>query len=315
MDLEKLKKKRGTARGIVTKLINKIADAERNNPNDIEARQIRQWMLSLEENVEALKTLDSEIMDQMIEKDADDREVEKEAEEANEVRDKIICSKICLQDLQSRNYNREKVAPESPREGEGSGQAIRRVKAKLPKLELKKFAGNVAQWQEFWDAFKSAIHNDKELANVDKFKYLRSLLEQPARSVIAGLPLTDADYITAIDLLEKRYAKPSIIKRAHMNELLNLTPVYNERNVVRLRALHDKIESHFRSLDALGIAEECYSSIVVPVLMEKIPESLRYNMIRFSDASSHLDWSVKEPTQAFEKELEVRESHAQIFAP
>jgi len=103
MDLEKLKKKRGTARGIVTKLINKIADAERNNPNDIESRQIRQWMLSLEENVEALKTLDSEIMDQMIEKDADDREVEKEAEEANEVRDKIICAKICLQDLQSRN--------------------------------------------------------------------------------------------------------------------------------------------------------------------------------------------------------------------
>jgi len=131
------------------------------------------------------------------------------------------------------------------------------VKAKLPKLELKKFAGNVAQWQEFWDAFKSAIHNDKELANVDKFKYLRSLLEEPARSVIAGLPLTDADYITAIDLLEKRYAKPSIMKRAHMNELLNLT----------LRALHDKIESHFRTLDALGIAEECYSSIVVPVLM------------------------------------------------
>ena len=28
--------------------------------------------------------------------------------------------------------------------------------------------------KKFWDAFKSAIHNDKELANVDKFKYLRS---------------------------------------------------------------------------------------------------------------------------------------------
>ena len=100
-----------------------------------------------------------------------------------------------------------------------------------------------------------------------------------------------------------------------MNELLNLAPVYNERNVVRLRALHDQIESHFRSLDALGIAEECYSAIVVPVLMEKIPESLRYNMIRFSDAGSHLDWSVKELIEAFEKELEVRESHAPILAP
>ena len=127
--------------------------------------------------------------------------------------------------------------------------------------------------------------------------------------------MTDADYIAAINLLEKRYAKPSVIKRAHMNELLNLAPVYKERNVVRLRALRDQIESHFRSLDALGIAEECYSAIVVPVLMEKIPESLRYNMIRFSDAGSHLDWSVKELIEAFEKELEVRESHAPIFAP
>ena len=108
-------------------------------------------MLSLEENEEALKILDSEIMDQMIGKDADDKEVEKEAEEANEVRDKIICTKICLQDLQARNSNKEKVTPEAPREKEGSGQAIRRVKAKLPKLELKKFAGNIAQWQEFWE--------------------------------------------------------------------------------------------------------------------------------------------------------------------
>ena len=36
------------------------------------------------------------------------------------------------------------------------------------------------------------------------------------------------------------------------------------------------------------------SAIEVPVLMEKIPESLHYNMIRFSEDSSHLDWSVKE---------------------
>ena len=134
-------------------------------------------MLSLEEHVETLKSLDSDIMDQLIEKDADDREVEKEAEEANEVQDKIISAKTCLQDLQSRNSNKEKGTPESPREREGSGQAIRRVRAILPKLELKNFAGNVAQWQQFWGAFKSSIHNDKELANVDKFKYLRSLLE------------------------------------------------------------------------------------------------------------------------------------------
>ena len=115
---------------------------------DCGCSQIHQWMLRLEENVEASKTLDSEIMDQMIEKDADDKEVEKEAEDANEVRDKVICAKISLQDLQSRNYkkeNKEKATSESPSEGEGNGHAFRCVKAKVPTVELKKFAGNVTQ--------------------------------------------------------------------------------------------------------------------------------------------------------------------------
>ena len=318
MEVEKLKRKRKTTRGIVTKLLNKIADVEKNDPEAIDARLLRQWMLSLDENVEVLKKLDSEILEQMIEHDADERDVEKEAEDSNEVREKIIYAKICLQDLQSqlsKKGNKEETAPRMSSEREEDRPSQRGVKVKLPKLELKKFSGNVSQWQEFWDAFKSAIHDDEELANVDKFKYLRSFLEEPARSVIAGLPLTDADYNAAIDILQKRYAKPSIIKRAHMNEMLNLSPVYNERSIARLRTLHDQIESHFRSLETLGIAQECYSAIVVLVLMEKIPESLRYNMMRFSDASSHLDWNAKELIDAFEKELQVRESHVPSFGP
>ena len=43
----------------------------------------------------------------------------------------------------------------------------RRVRAKLPKLELSKFNGKVVEWQEFWAGFKSVIHDDNELAKVD----------------------------------------------------------------------------------------------------------------------------------------------------
>ena len=32
---------------------------------------------------------------------------------------------------------------------------------KLPKLELKKFDGNILRWQEFWDTFDSTIHQNK----------------------------------------------------------------------------------------------------------------------------------------------------------
>ena len=88
---------------------------------------------------------------------------------------------------------------------------------------------------------------------MDKFKYLKSFVEEPASKVIAGIPLTDAIYDIAVDLLHKRYGKTSVLKRAHMNELINLQPVFNEKSVGRLRELHDRIESQFRGLEALKV--------------------------------------------------------------
>jgi len=54
------------------------------------------------------------------------------------------------------------------------------VQARLPKLEVRKFLGNIKEWQEFWDSFESVIHKNKALADVDKFSYLRGLLVGPA---------------------------------------------------------------------------------------------------------------------------------------
>ena len=75
--------------------------------------------------MEALKTLDSEVMDQMIENDANDTDVEKGAEDAYEVRGEIICAKIRLQDVQLKNSikeNKEKVTIVSPSEREVVGK-------------------------------------------------------------------------------------------------------------------------------------------------------------------------------------------------
>ena len=61
------------------------------------------------------------------------------------------------------------------------------------------------------------------------------------------------------------------IKRAHINDKMNLLPVFNERKIVRLCHLYDDIKAHFHGLEALSADKDSYSSIVVPVLMEKIP--------------------------------------------
>ena len=47
---------------------------------------------------------------------------------------------------------------------------------KLPRIELSKFNGDVLKFQNFWDQFEAAVHNNDDLPNVQKFTYLRSVL-------------------------------------------------------------------------------------------------------------------------------------------
>ena len=143
---------------------------------------------------------------------------------------------------------------------------------------------------------------------MDKFKHLQSFLLEPAKSVIAGMPLTDASYNTAIEMLKKRFGKPEEIQRAHINHLLHLPPVFNNKRVNRLRTLHEQIETHFLGLEAFGVDKITYSSIVVPELMENIHESIRCNMIRGSEKCLS-SWSLEELLVAFEKELEIHHFH------
>ena len=59
--------------------------------------------------------------------------------------------------------------------------------ARLPKLQLKSFSGDVLSYQEFWETYNSAVHSNENLDNVTKFSYLRGLLEDQAASSISGL--------------------------------------------------------------------------------------------------------------------------------
>lgn len=81
-------------------------------------------------------------------------------------------------------------------------------RAKLPKLVLPNFKGDVTQWQGFWDSYNSSIHINPQLTQIDKFNHLHSLLEEQVARSIQSLTRTEANYNSAIDLLHKRFGKP-----------------------------------------------------------------------------------------------------------
>ena len=75
---------------------------------------------------------------------------------------------------------------------------------KLPKLDFKKFDGNILKWKVFWDAFEATIHNNKNLQAIDKFNYLRGQLQGPAGELLFGLELTKDKYEIDVDMLQEQ---------------------------------------------------------------------------------------------------------------
>ena len=85
------------------------------------------------------------------------------------------------------------------------------VKSKLPKLTLKRFAGDTTQWHALWDSFSAAVHGNVEVSKVDKFNYLRSFHNGAAASAIEGFSLTKDNYDAAVNLLKDRFVNTQII--------------------------------------------------------------------------------------------------------
>ena len=152
-------------------------------------------------------------------------------------------------------------------------------KPKLPKLSLAKFKGEVTKWNTFWDSFESAIHNNNDIWKIDKFNYLNSLLEGIALRAIQGLTLTGANYDAAIEILQDRFGQPQQIITAHMDELLKI-PASSGDRLSSLRFVYDKISVHVRALASLGVSSDQYGSLLIPIILSKMPGDIRLQIAR-----------------------------------
>ena len=64
-----------------------------------------------------------------------------------------------------------------------------------------------------------------------------------------------------------------------MNELIKLNKV-NGSNVTELRELYDRIESNVSALKTVGIQQEPFGSLLIPIILEKIPNVMRLQISR-----------------------------------
>ena len=172
----------------------------------------------------------------------------------------------------------------------------------LPKINIKSFGGDPLQWLTFWDSFSAAIDKNHGLSDIEKINNLNGMLKGEAARAISGLPLTEENYKKAIELLQERFGKPQILTNAYMESLSKIdAPPADTKN---LRTFYDTCEANIRGLEALGVKTETYGSLLIPILLKKIPEEIRYSIFR---ADPSADSSLDRLRIAMRQEIETRE--------
>ena len=311
--LERLRAIRGAHRGVVTKNVNKVKDILPEEYTYATSEQIQQLEIInglLQAKLKALEDIDQEILS-LCELEA----IEHEIEESERVVEKVIKCQKEINDVTQKPTGTASINTQEnplaaiPGFGHGnsmpsSGQA----KAKLPKLILPKFRGDVTSWTGFWDSYKSAVHDNESLSKIDKFNYLKSLLEGPASRAIQGLTLSILNYDSAVEILEERFGKPQQIISAHMDEILKVQPSTSD-HPASLRFMYDKLSVHVRGLSSLGVSSDQYGSLLIQIVMSKLPNAIRLEIAR--KATSDV-WKIEDLLDTIKKEIEAREASESV---
>ena len=329
--LARKKKIRSGHKSSTTRLMTRATTALEAEVVDVDELSFLQQRIT--EKRELLKTLDSELAELV-----PDEGLEEEIQQADEYLERLYEVLMKLDkglELASRTISRTGTPSPTSREGsvasvteEVSPTLDRTTKSpevtrkepgdavcatlplpscesvKLPKISLLHFRGNHMKWTAFWDSFESAIHRNEHLSKIDKFNYLRSLLEGTAYDAIAGLSLSAANYAEAVQILHKRFGNKQLIISKHMEALLGIAAVTADHHLRDLRRLYDQAESNIRSLKSLGVELKSYGAMLSSMLLSKLPPELRLIVSRTVPVD---ELSMEVLLETFEQELLARE--------
>ena len=294
-DITRAKKKRSANKNVVLGLIVKSKDLMTEEFNEEIREELETFIRTIEIKEQIIKGLDNDIID-MIDEDHIDEDVEIATQFEIKVGKDLLTLKKFLKKHGNEKDSSEISFPTS---------SSRVTGVKLPKILIKKFNGDPINWQQFSDTFEATVHKNESLSNIEKFTYLKGYIEGPAAQCIEGIMLSNDNYKEARDLLTERYGNPQLITSSHMNKLIKIEKVTSVHNIKELRNLHDKVESHVRSLIAIGINSEHYGALLIPIILDKLPDDIRLVISRKLGKET---WKIEEFMKILKDEITAREN-------
>lgn len=287
-DMEKLIKLRTPVRTSVTKTVREIN--EEFEKQEIDNLELRHKARKLEESLTILQDKDEKILDLIISSGDQYTEGDYEAENETieEYRDKIRRALIKIEDYFTP---RNMVVPlqGAPSVHSLGSSTLKKTIYKLPKIELRKFNDDVLEWLSWWSQFKK-IDEDDDLDASDKFQYLvqSMVCGSKAKDIVESYPMTAENYPKVIDALKGRFGRQEMLIEVYVRELQKLViknVTSNQKQGVS--KMFDKLESHLRSLESLGVTSANYAAMLYPMIESSLPEDVLRAWKRSSMSIQH----------------------------
>lgn len=305
--MENIKKERRYKRTQATKLLGKV-ELVKDLKEIIKLQVLKE---QLEEKRLELKDLDKQVLILTVE---ENEEVEKDRETSEEYQEKILeaIKKIEL------NLN------EREEENEKSEDALKildieekrkppTIAARLPKIDLPTFEGDITKWFSFWQIFDVNINQRKDLATIEKLSYLLSLLRGEPSRLVSSFAVTSENYSDIIQILQCQYGQKGKIVDLNVRKILDMKPVASVTQTSDLKNLITELSINLRNLKNLGIDTNDCSPILNTKIKQLIPSDL---LLLYERQKGKEETTSTEDLVAFlQTEINYRENIKPILDP
>lgn len=157
--------------------------------------------------------------------------------------------------------------------------------AKLPKITLPTFSGDLSTWNNFVDLFSTLVDGNATLTGIEKFQYLISCLSGEALAIVKGVSLSSDNYAVAFENLKKRYSNKRLLADSFWKKIVSFPNIERE-NIVLLRQLLNIFTENLAALDNLGLPCDQWCFPLFNILLDKIDSKTR---TRFEFAFSEVE--------------------------
>ena len=120
-------------------------------------------------------------------------------------------------------------------------------------MRITLFKGTSSDWVRFENMFVTQVHS-RPVPDEEKFGYLLEMVVPKVREKISNLKPGTLGYKTAWERLQKEYGQTKLVVNAHMDEIINLTPVKGS-SFEKVREFYEVLSKNYDALQTLGEAD------------------------------------------------------------